>query len=179
MTGDDPNRLVRDAGEDDHRQGSDDAPVTLVEYGDYQCEYCGAAHPVVKAVQEAMGGELRFVFRNFPLTQIHEHAQQAAQAAEAAAAQDAFWPYHDLLYEHQQALGKDDLIGYAVRLDLDEKRFTAEVNANTYARRIRTDFSSGIQSGVNGTPTFFINGVRHDGPADVDSLLGAVRAAIG
>src|SRR4051794_32266390 len=110
MSDGDPNQLTRDVGADDHRQGRDDAPVTLVEYGDYQCSFCGAAYPVVKEVQAALGDDLRFVFRNFPLTQIHEHAQKAAEAAEAAGGQEHFWPYHDLLYEHQDALRRDDLL---------------------------------------------------------------------
>ena len=179
MSDGDPNRLTRDAGGDDHRQGRDDAPATLVEYGDYQCPYCGAAHPVVKDVQAVLGDELRFVFRNFPLTQIHEHAQKAAEAAEAAAGQNAFWPYHDLLFAHQDALRRDNLIDYAVSLDLDQTRFAHEVDTNAFAHRIRTDFMSGIESGVNGTPTFFINGLRYDGPVEVESLIGAIRAAIG
>ncbi len=133
---------------------------------------------MVKAVQTVMGADLRFVFRNFPLTQIHEHAQKAAEAAEAAGAQGAFWPYHDLLFEHQSELGRDDLIRYAVSLGLDEKRFAHEVDTNAYARKIRTDFTGGVESGVNGTPTFFVNGVRHDGPADVESLLEAIREAM-
>lgn len=178
MTDSDPNRLTRDAGDDDHREGPDDAPVTLVEYGDYQCSFCGAADSVVKAVQGELGDDLRFVFRNFPLTQVHEHAQQAAEAAEAAAAQNAFWPYHDLLYEHQSALDRADLVGYAASLDLDQARFAHDLDSNAYAGKIRADFMSGIESGVNGTPTFFINGARYDGPAEIRPMLDALRAAM-
>ncbi len=169
--------LTRDVDGDDHRRGPDDAPVTLLEYGDYQCPDCGDSHRVVKAVQKVLGDDLRFAFRNFPLTQIHERAQQAAEAAEAAGAQDAFWEYHDHLLENQQALRRDDLIHYARDLKLDEKRLAQDIDSNAYAKRVRADFMGGVESDVNGTPTFFINGVRYDGEVDVDAMIDALRAA--
>jgi protein-disulfide isomerase len=160
----------------DHIQGPIDAPVALVEYGDYQCPYCGAAYPVVKEVQERLGNRLCFAFRNFPLSNIHPHAEHAAEAAEAAGAQDAFWEMHDLLFEHQSALDDDHLVRYAAELNLDVDRFAKEVSGSAYAPRIREDFLSGARGGVNGTPTFFINGIRHEGAADVESLLEAIKA---
>src|SRR5437660_491143 len=165
-------------GPADHTLSDEHAPVTLVEYGDYECPHCGHAHPVVKEVQRILGDDLRFVFRNFPLTQIHEHAQKAHEAAEAAGAQGKYWEYHDLLFENQQHLERSHLIDYATRLQLDEPRFTHDVDTNAYVKRIRADFASGIESGVNGTPTFFINGSRYDDMADVESLVEALRAAV-
>jgi protein-disulfide isomerase len=161
----------------DHIQGPDGAPVTLVEYGDYECPYCGAAYPVVKEVQAQMGDGLRFVFRNFPITSSHPHAEKAAEAAEAAATQGHFWEMHDYLYEHQQQLTGECLHAHAQALGLDLKRFDQDVADNAYAPRVREDFMSGVRSGVNGTPTFFINGVRYDGSYDLHSLLAAVRSA--
>jgi protein-disulfide isomerase len=161
----------------DHIRGPMDAPVTLVEYGDYQCPYCGMAHPIVNAVREAMGPDLRFVFRNFPLTTIHPFAEGAAEAAEAAGAQGRFWEMHDWLFEHQDSLAPDDLVAAAAKLRLDVDRFTADLVEHRFAPRVREDFMSGVRSGVNGTPTFFINGVRHDGEWDYDSLLDALREA--
>jgi len=161
----------------DHSAGPDDAPVTLVEFGDYECPYCAAAHPMVQEIQRNLGPDLRFVFRNFPLAQIHPHAQRAAEAAEAAGAQDQFWGMHDLLFENQDALEDSDLLRYAAALSLDQERFTKELSSGVYADRVRRDFRSGVKSGVNGTPTFFINGVRHDAPWDLPTLLAAVEAA--
>jgi protein-disulfide isomerase len=163
----------------DHFQGPADASVTLVEYGDYQCPYCGAAYPIIKEVQERMGERLRFVFRNFPISTSHAHAEQAAEAAEAAAAQGQFWPMHDLLYENQQRLGDEDLHSYAETLGLDIELFDRELAEHVHAARVREDFMSGVRSGVNGTPTFYINGVRHDDSYDLETLLGALeRAAV-
>ena len=161
----------------DHIQGPDGAPVTLVEYGDYECPFCGAAYPVIKDIQAQMGDGLRFVFRNFPITSSHPHAEKAAEAAEAASAQGRFWEMHDHLYEHQQQLRGEHLHAHAQALGLDLKRFDQELADNVYAPRVREDFMSGVRSGVNGTPTFFINGLRYDGSHDLDSLLAAVRSA--
>jgi protein-disulfide isomerase len=163
--------------ERDHVQGPADAPVTLVEYGDYECPYCGAAYPIVKQIQEAMGDELRFVFRNFPITTSHPHAGQAAEAAEAAAAQERFWPMHDLLYENQQRLEAADLVAYAGRLGLDTDRFGRDLAEHAHEARVREDFMSGVRSGVNGTPTFFLDGVRYDDSYDFDTLLAALQDA--
>jgi protein-disulfide isomerase len=161
----------------DHIQGRSDAPVTLVEYGDYECPYCGAAYPIIKAVQTRMGERLRFVFRNFPITTSHPHAQQAAEAAEAADAQERFWPMHDLLYENQRRLREPDLRAYAERLALDVERFERELAQHIHAARVHEDFMSGVRSGVNGTPTFYINGVRHDDSYELETLLAALERA--
>ena len=162
----------------DHAHGPEDAPVTLVEYGDYECEYCGRAYPVVKRVREELGDRLRFVFRNFAMNTIHEHAGVAAQAAEAAGAQGKFWEMHDLLYEHQDELAGADLVSYALKLGLEVYRFEADLAGEVFAKRVRDDFRGGVRSGVNGTPTFFINGVRHNGGHDYESLMAALRKAL-
>ena len=176
--GDERAVLLHAVSEDrDHAQGPSDAPVTLVEYGDYECPYCGEAYPIVKAVQEQMGERLRFVFRNFPLTNSHPHAQHAAEAAETAAAQGKFWEMHDHLFEHQGALGDANLAQYAREVGLDESRFTSEMTEHAHAERVREDFMGGIRSGVNGTPTFFVNGVRHDEGYDAETLLSALKHA--
>ncbi|MDX6500328.1 MAG: hypothetical protein QOG23_3588 [Blastocatellia bacterium] len=169
--------LTPPAGKRDHVQGPADAPVTLLEYGDFECSYCGAAYLIVKKIQESMGDQLRFVFRHFPLTQIHPHAEGAAEAAEAAGAQGRFWEMHDLLYENQRALDAMHLLGYAEDLGLDTQRFVRELEERVYQPRVREDFMSGVRSGVNGTPAFFINGVRHDGSWDLVPLLAALESA--
>jgi protein-disulfide isomerase len=148
--------------------------MVLVEYGDYQCPYCGAAYPIVKQIQKELGTRLRFVFRNFPLTASHPEAEWAAETAEAAAAQGKFWEMHDTLFEHQQALDDTHLVLYAVALDLDKDRFVREMAEHVYADRVLEDLLSGAQSGVNGTPTFFINDVRHDNSYDLETLLAAI-----
>lgn len=163
---------------EDHAEGLPSAPVTLVEYGDYECPHCGRAYPIVKEVQRQLGTHLRFVFRNFPLREAHAHAQHAAEAAEAAAEQGRFWEMHDMLFERQRALDDAHLVQYARALDLDEGRFTDALTSHAFASHVRRDFIGGVRSGVNGTPTFFINGVRHDDSWDVATLVRAVRAAI-
>ena len=162
----------------DHAIGPDDAPVTLVEYGDYECPYCGMAYLVVKSAQRELGKQLRFVFRNFPLAEAHPHARLAAQAAEAAAAQGKFWEMHDLLFEHQGALEADDIIGYAKSLGLDTAQFARDLEDSKHAKRVRDDFRSGVRSGVNGTPTFFINGSRYEGSwANEKAFIHALQEA--
>jgi protein-disulfide isomerase len=161
----------------DHIQGPADAAVTLVQYGDYECPYCGAAYPIIKEVQARMGERLRFVFRNFPITTSHPHAERAAEAAEAAATQGRFWEMHDLLYENQKRLRDDDLRAYAEKLGLDVELFDAELAEHVHAARVREDFMSGVRSGVNGTPTFYIDDVRHDDSYDLETLLGALERA--
>ena len=161
----------------DHIAGSSEAPVTLVEYGDFECPYCGQAYVVLQQLEELFGDVLCVVFRHFPLTTVHPHAQPAAEAAEAAAAQGQFWEMHAQLFEHQQALDDEDLIEYADELGLDMTRFGRDMTEHRYAARIREDVLSGIRSGVNGTPTFFINGVRHDGLVDVDTMAVAITEA--
>jgi protein-disulfide isomerase len=169
--------LTLPVSERDHVQGPETAPVTLVEYGDFECPYCGAAHPIVKAIQRQLEDQLRFVFRHFPLSTAHPHAMTAAEAAEAAGAQGRFWEMHDTLFENQQALDDVSLVTYARALGLDVERFEREMAAHVYAPRVREDFVSGVLSGVNGTPTFFINGARHDGSWDAESLLEALQEA--
>lgn len=166
-----PATLAVPVSKHDHIQGRYDAPLTLVEYGDYQCPACGAAYPVVKTVQSTLGDRLRFVFRNFPLTNIHPNAEHAAEAAEAADEQGRFWEMHDTLYENQDALEDEALMQHALDLGLDARRLVREVQNGAHSDRIRKDFQSGIRSGVNGTPTFFINGVRHNGPWDAETLV--------
>lgn len=173
---DDRAQLILPVGPRDHAAGPEEAPLTLVEYGDYQCPHCGKAYPIVKAVQRKLGAQLRFVYRNFPLTRIHPEAEHAAEAAEAAAAQGAFWQMHDRLFERQFALDDDHLIEYAVELGLNAERIRGELDAGTYADRVRDDFMSGVKSGVNGTPTFFINGIRYDGRWDLEGLLAALES---
>ncbi|MBM4443548.1 MAG: DsbA family protein [Candidatus Rokubacteria bacterium] len=170
-------RLTVPVGERDHIRGPVDAPLTLLEYGDYECPYCGAAHPVVEEVREAMGARLRFVYRHFPLSNIHPHAEPAAEAAEAAGAQKRFWPMHDLLFARQDALEPEDLVARAEALGLDVGRFARDLTQGTYRARVREDFMSGVRSGVNGTPTFYVNGVRYEGAPDAGSLLWALERA--
>jgi protein-disulfide isomerase len=165
---------------DDHVAGPADAPVTLVEYGDYQCPYCGQAHPILKALQARMGDRLRLVFRNFPLTELHPNALHAAEAAESVAEQagpDAFWAMHDTLYEHQRSLDDAHLVRYAAALGADGDRVSSDLESGAHEERIRADFMSGVRSGVNGTPTFFINGRRHQGAYDIAGLTAAVKIA--
>jgi len=169
-------KLTLPVGQRDHIQGLDTAPVTLVEYGDYECPYCGDAYPIVKQVQKNLGSKLRFIFRNFPITQIHPHAQHAAEAAEAAAAQNKFWEMHDYLYEHQHALDDNHLEKYASRLGLDITQFNHDMASHAYAQRVREDFLSGVRGGVNGTPTFYINGIRYNGSWDLEILLKTLRS---
>jgi protein-disulfide isomerase len=160
----------------DHISGSADGSIKLLEYGDYECPFCGEVQPIVKEIQRQLGNDLLFAFRNFPLTQIHPHSEHAAEAAEAAAAQENFWGMgmHDLLFENQGSLEDGDLGAYAAELGLDGTRLIREVTASVYAPRIREDFKSGVRGGVNGTPTFFINGERYDGNLDLEYLLGAL-----
>src|SRR5258707_680861 len=158
----------------DHIQGPIDAPIALVEYGDYECPYCGQAYPIVKAIQERLGNRLCFAFRNFPLANSHPHAEHAAEAAEAAGAQGKFWEMHDLLYENQEALDDENLAQYAEALSLDARRLIGEVLSGAHMARVREDFQSGARGGVNGTPTFFINGVRHDDAPSFEALLVAL-----
>jgi protein-disulfide isomerase len=168
-------RLTPQVGEHDHAQGPLDAAIVLVEYGDYECPYCGEAYPELKTVQQAMGDAMCFVFRNFPLSNAHPHAQRAAEFAEAAATIGRFWEMHDMLYENQDALDEPDLVGYAQKLGFD-RALTDRVLGGEFATRVRRDFSSGVRSGVNGTPCLFVNGERYDGPRDADSLLELFRA---
>ena len=170
--------LTQPVSADDHAEGTADAPLTLVEYGDYQCPYCGAAYPVVKRLQKTLGKKLRFVFRNFPLTQAHPYALIAAEAAEAAALQGKFWEMHDLLFEQQTFLKPDIIPSWAKRIGLDLEKFGNDIKQGVIENRIKEDRQSGIRSGVNGTPTFFVNGTRYDGSPDYDSLLAALESEL-
>lgn len=161
----------------DHIQGPANATMTLLEYGDYECPACGQAYWIIKDVQQTLGDRLRFVFRNFPLATIHPHAERAAEAAEAAAAQGRFWEMHDALFENQDALDDENLVEYADNLGLDSDRLMEEIETGAHIGRVREDFQGGVRSGVNGTPTFFINGVRYDGVQDAESLIAALTQA--
>jgi protein-disulfide isomerase len=170
-------RLAVPVSERDHIQGPPTAAVTLVEYGDYECPYCRAAHYIVRDVQRLVGDDLRFVFRNFPLVEIHPHAEIAAEAAEAADAQGKFWEMHHQLFEHQPALDHPDLIVYAQNLGLDVPRFERDLIEHRFADRVLEDLISGARSGVNGTPTFFINGRRYEDSYDEATILTALERA--
>jgi protein-disulfide isomerase len=161
----------------DHLLGPVDAPVTFLEYGDYECPHCRRAHPIVAAVLRQLGSQVRFAYRHFPLTQIHPHAQHAAEIAEAAAEQGQFWAMHDLLFENQEALEDEDLLGYIAELGIDPDWAAAALAGEQFRQKVQDDFMSGVRSGVNGTPTFFINGIRHDGLWDEASLVAALQQA--
>lgn len=170
--------LAQPVSERDHAEGAADAPLTLVEYGDYQCPYCGAAYPIIKRVQKTLGKKLRFVFRNFPLTQAHPYALIAAEAAEAAGLLGKFWPMHDVIYENQDKLSPEALARWAHDLGLADAKLQEVLEGPEIDRRIKEDRKSGIRSGVNGTPTFYINGTRYDGSPDYESLLAALDSEL-
>jgi protein-disulfide isomerase len=163
----------------DHAQGPAAAPVTLVEYGDYECPDCLNAVPVVTELRQRLGDRLRYVFRHFPQSSVHPHASAAAQAAEAAAQQGQFWAMHDALFAHQRELADLDLTHLALQIGLEVYQFQRDSESEHAARRIRADHTSGTQSGVRGTPTFFINGHRHAGPAKLEAILAAIEQARG
>ena len=167
-------KLVLPVAKRDHIRGPIKAPLALVEYGDYECPYCGDAYPVVLALQRQLGDRLCFAFRNFPLIDSHPHAEHAAEAAEAADAQGKFWEMHDMLFENQTALEDEDLARYAEALGLDARRFASEVASEAHSTRIREDLRNGERQGVDGTPTFFVNGVRYDGEPGVTALYAAL-----
>lgn len=171
----DLSRLLLPIQPDDHVQGPADARYTLVEYGDYQCPDCGRLFFLLRDLHASLGDELRVAFRHYPRSGIHPHAQQAAEAAEAAAAQGYFWEMHDLLFQNQNALKRKDLERYARQLPLDAARFNEELKNRTYEERVRDDFRRGVTNGVYGTPGLFINGVRYDAAIDRDSLIARLR----
>jgi protein-disulfide isomerase len=170
-------KLKVPVGPADHAQGPAGAPLTLVEYGDYECPHCGHAYPIVKALQKRFGRQLCFVFRNFPLRELHPNAEAAAETAEFAATQDKFWEMHDLIFENQQDLSDQLLSDLAKRLKLDAKGLAKALDSGEFADRVQKDFSGGVRSGVNGTPTFFINGQRHDEDFELETLARAIGAA--
>jgi protein-disulfide isomerase len=164
--------------ERDHILGSETAPINFVEYGDYQCPRCCQAHQMVKAICQQLDTQICFGFRHFPLSAIHPYAQYAAEVAEAASAQAHFWQVHDYLFEHQQRLGNGQLLRYVKQLGMDIDRFEREIAEHQYTERVHQDMVSGIQGGVNGTPTFFINGDRYDGAYDYDAILAKIYAIL-
>jgi Na+:H+ antiporter, NhaA family len=172
-------KLVRDVGDQDHIQGPSSAQITLVEYGDYECPHCRRVHPIIEELQKRMGTRLRYVFRHLPLSNIHPHAQLAAEAAEAAGAQGLFWEMHDRLFETQSPLTLDHILSLTEGLGIDLEKFQSDLDEKKYESLVREDFRSGIRSGANGTPTFFINGLRYDGPWDLESLLEAIEKPLG
>ena len=168
-------QLKPDVGPQDHRQGDAGAAITLVEYGDYQCPYCGQAYRIVKELQRRFGMTLRFVFRNFPLTDVHEFAMGAAEVAEAAGMQGKFWQMHDWLYEHQTMLDPPNLIKAAASLQLDLAKLRADILDTDPARRVQIDYNGGVESGVKGTPAFFVNGAPVVGNwTNVDAFAAAI-----
>lgn len=170
--------LKTPVGPTDHIQGDKNAPITLVEYGDYECPHCGHAHPIVKLVQKHFGKQLRFVYRHFPLTQIHPNAEAAAEAAEFAGAYGLFWPMHDLIFENQPRLGLPLLFELVKKLGLSTSELRSALETGRFAGKVRSDFLSGIRSGVNGTPTFFINGRRHEGTYELEDLVQDIEAEL-
>ena len=165
-------------GAADHVVGAADARVVLVEYGDFQCQYCGMAYPILERIRRRLGGELRFVFRHFPLHQIHPEARHAAEAAESAGAQGKFWEMHDTIFQNQGALDDASLVHYAKLIGIDADAVARDLATGAWTKRVRDDFRSGVRSGVNGTPTFFVNGRRYDGPwADEHRFRDALERA--
>ena len=162
----------------DHILGSIDAPITIVEYGDYECPYTGMAYPIVKEIMRQFGDKIYFVFRNFHLNDIHPHAQHAAEAAEAAAAQDKFWQMHDYLFEHQKVLDDGHLLEYAEKVGLDIDKFKKEMTEHVYAPLINKSLKDGIDSGVEGTPTFFVKGVRYEDSWDLETFSSVLEKTL-
>jgi protein-disulfide isomerase len=165
-------------GDQDHIQGNVKAACTLVEYGDYECPHCGAAYPLVKQIQRHFGSKLRFIFRNFPLTNIHANAQAAAEVAEFAGSKGQFWEMHDLLFENQDRLGNALFVELAQELKIDATELQKALDNKTFEAHVRADFSGGVRSGVNGTPTFFIDNQRHDGPMDYSTIVAKIEQAL-
>lgn len=169
--------LAKPVDQTDHVLGPEDAAATLVEYGDFQCPHCRAAHFYLKNVMATVGDDMRFVFRHMPLTQIHPMSQPAAEAAEAAGAQGKFWPMHDLIYENQDLLSPPLLTRLGQRLGLDMQRFTDDVQSHRLLPKVKEDFMSAVRSGAAGTPSFFINGEPYEGSYDDEALIEALRFA--
>jgi len=170
--------LAVPVGPADHIQGPDDAPITLVEYGDYECPYCGAAFPIVKGLQQTFGESLRFVFRNFPLAEVHPHAEIAAEMAEAVGFQGKFWPMHDLLYLNQDDLEEPALLRYAQKAGADVGEAARAIASGVARRRVLADVEGGLRSGVTGTPTFYVNGVRYERSFEFDPFREFLRTVL-
>jgi protein-disulfide isomerase len=171
-------RLRLAVSSDDHIQGNPTAPIELVEYGDYQCPHCGHAYPILKNIQSAMGSKLKLVYRNFPLAEIHPDAINAAMAAEAAGLQNKYWEMHDHLFEHQNRLNDLSLIKYAEQLGLDVEQFNIDRKSEALIKKVETDFESGVRSGVNGTPSFFINGEKYNESWEEDEFLSYLQSLV-
>jgi protein-disulfide isomerase len=171
-------RLRVPVGEKDHRIGALDAGCTVVEYGDYQCPHCRAAQPLVRQLLERYGEKICFVFRNFPLNQSHAEAQAAAETAEFAGSHGKFWEMHDALYEYQERLGEALYLEEAKALGLDGEALKTALTEGRFTRRVQEDFSGGVRSGVNGTPTFFIQGERHNGPRELETIAAKIDKAL-
>ena len=171
-------RLRQPVGEGDHIEGPEDALVTFVEYGDYECPHCRQAHSIVNELQGLLGDQFRYIFRNFPITTVHPNAQLAAEAAEAAGAQGKFWEMHDALFQTEGPLEKEKILQLATDLELDMERFQMELDEQVYAERVREDFLDGARSGVNGTPTFFINGRQVVGAVPYDTIRQTIEEAL-
>ena len=154
----------------DQKQGNENAILQLVEFGDYECPHCGTAYPIIKELQKNFGNKLLFVFRNFPLVDMHPNAYPAAQVAEAAGLQHKFWPVHDIIFENQQSLSISRLLKYAEKAGVNIEQLVVQMNAQKIVDKIEMDMEGGARSGVNGTPTFFINGKRYDGDYDFESM---------
>jgi len=171
-------RLAPEVSQQDHALGAATAEVSLIEYGDFECPHCGAAYPVLKRVRERLGSRLQFVFRNFPIAESHPHARHAAEAAESVAARGgaaAYWTMHDLLFEHQHSLDDKSLAGYAERAGVPPALLLDDLRDGRYRELVEQSFLSGARSGVNGTPTLFIDRIRYDGPRDEDTLVAALE----
>lgn len=164
-------KLIPAVSSHDHSYGNPYAALELVEYGDYECPYCGRAYPIIKSIQEVLGPDLKFVFRNFPLTKIHPQAFAAAVATEAAGLQGKFWEMHDLIFENQRGLHEQSFLTFAEDLGLDLERFKNDSQQKELADKVDHDFESGLRSGVNRTPSFFINGEKYEGSWEQDVFL--------
>jgi len=171
-------KLVLPVSERDHFRGNLEAPITLLEYGDYECPDCFHAAPIVNELRRDFGDRLRFVFQHFPNSTIHPHASVAAQGAEAAGAQGKFWEMHDVLYKHQKDLIDHDITHFALMIGIEPYRFEAEISSQRYAPRVAEDYQSGVSSGVKGTPTFFINGLRYRGTAEKDAMAQSIQQVL-
>lgn len=171
-------KLSKPVDASDHILGAENAPVTLIEYGDFQCPHCGAAYPVVQEVVRQMEDQIRFVYRHFPISEQHEYAQIAAEAAESAAQQGKFWQMHNQIFSNQELLNVEHLYEFAKAIGLDPVRFDQDLQQHTYREKVRADFMSGVRSGVSGTPSFFINEQPYEGPTHPEMLIKALKEAI-
>lgn len=170
--------LAYPVSDQDHVWGSPEAVIELVEYGDFQCPHCGRAYPILKELKETMKDSVKFVFRNFPLSKIHPQAKSAAVAAEAAGLQKKFWEMHDQLFEHQAQLNNNALLDYASRIEVDKDKFSHDLLDDGLQQKVDSDFMGGLRSGVNGTPTFFINGERYEGNWEGNNLQQFLQAKL-